>query len=347
MRNVLFAIVLFAASCACAANPVVQSASAAEAAGSRVDPEGTFTLPGSKGRLSALLKLPDDMRPGDRCPIAVLCHGFGADKCAQGGMFCDFAVALARVGVASVRFDFNGHGESEGALRDMTVLNEIEDAKRVVEWAASRPWCNGKVSLLGHSQGGVVAAMAAGELGAEKIARVVLLAPACVLKDDVRRGCTFGSRYDPKNPPEFVRLPGGKEIGRAFIQTSYDLPIFETARKFTGPVALIHGTGDPIARTEHVLRLDREYADSELHLMAGDDHGLSRTFREVCGIVAEFLSRDAPCRQKNGRLSSGKAHLKKEGSDFFLNLPPCAKGAIFGIIYPQFANLRKKEHGKA
>jgi len=233
MKNVLFAIVLFAASCACAANPVVQSASAAEAAGSRVDPEGTFTLPGSKGRLSALLKLPDDMRPGDRCPIAVLCHGFGADKCAQGGMFCDFAVALARVGVASVRFDFNGHGESEGALRDMTVLNEIEDAKRVVEWAASRPWCNGKVSLLGHSQGGVVAAMAAGELGAEKIARVVLLAPACVLKDDVRRGCTFGSRYDPKNPPEFVRLPGGKEIGRAFIQTSYDLPIFETARKFT------------------------------------------------------------------------------------------------------------------
>ena len=96
MRNVLFAIVLFAASCACAANTVVQSASAAEAAGSRVDPEGTFTLPGSKGRLSALLKLPDDMRPGDRCPIAVLCHGFGADKCAQGGMFCDFAVALAR-----------------------------------------------------------------------------------------------------------------------------------------------------------------------------------------------------------------------------------------------------------
>ena len=258
------------------------------------DREGKFTLDGSKGRLSAMLRLPDDMRPGDKYPIAVLCHGFSANKCEHGGMFHDFAKALARVGVASVRFDFNGHGESDGKMRDMTVPNEIEDAKRVVEWAASRPWCNGKVSILGHSQGGVVASMTAGELGAEKISRVVLLAPACVLKDDVRNGCTFGSRYDPKNPPEFVTLPGGNEIGREFIKTAYDLPIFETARKFKGPVSLIHGTGDPIARTDHVLRFDKEYAHSELHLMEGDDHGLSKTFGDVCGIVAEFMSRDAP-----------------------------------------------------
>jgi len=79
-----------------------------------------------------------------------------------------------------------------------------------------------------------------------------------------------------------------------------------------------------------VLRLDREYADSELHLMAGDDHGLSRTFREVCGIVAEFLSRDAPCRQKNGRLSSGKAHLKKEGLTFS-SIYPLARRGQFSV----------------
>ncbi len=254
--------------------------------------EGKFTLEGSRGKLSAILRLPDDRREGARYPIAVLCHGFGADKGEHGGMFAEFADALARRGVASVRFDFNGHGESEGRMRDMTVPNEIEDAKRVVAWAASRKWSNGKVSILGHSQGGVVAAMTAGELG-EAISRVVLLAPACVLKDDVRNGCTFGSRYDPKNPPEFVKLPGGREIGREFIKSAYDLPIFETARKFKGPVCLIHGTGDPIAKTRHVQEFHKDYARSELHLMDGDDHGLSRTFGEVREIAAEFISRDA------------------------------------------------------
>jgi len=258
--------------------------------GATWEKEGKFSIDGSRGSLSAVLKLPADMRVGEKYPIAVLCHGFGANKCEHGGMFKDFADALAKRGVASVRFDFNGHGESEGEMRDMTVPNEIEDAKKVVAWAASRPWCNGKVSLVGHSQGGVVAAMAAGELGERKISRVVLLAPACVLKDDVRNGCTFGSRYDPKNPPEVVKLPGGNVIGREFIKTAYDLPIFETAKKYQGPLCLIHGTNDPIARTGHVERFHAEHPGSEMHLMPGDDHGLSKTFREVCEIVADFVA---------------------------------------------------------
>ncbi|MBQ2345884.1 MAG: alpha/beta fold hydrolase [Kiritimatiellae bacterium] len=264
--------------------------------GSIEDKEGKFWIDGSKGKLSAILRLPDDRRPGAKYPIAVICHGFGANKCEHGGFFHEFAEAFARRGVASVRFDFNGHGESEGEMRDMTVPNEVEDAKRVVAWAASRPWCNGKVSVIGHSQGGVVAAMTAGSLG-DKVSRVALLAPACVLKDDVRNGCTFGSRYDPKNPPDVVKLPGGNVIGREFIKTAYDLPIFETAKKFGGPMCIVHGTGDPIAKTRHAEQFHKDHPGSELHLMEGDDHGLSHTFGEVRSIVAEFVSRDAPFGQ--------------------------------------------------
>lgn len=44
--------------------------------------------------------------------------------------FDTIASDLLSDGIGVVRFDFNGHGKSEGRFQDMTVLNEIEDAKK-------------------------------------------------------------------------------------------------------------------------------------------------------------------------------------------------------------------------
>ncbi len=38
-------------------------------------------------------------------------------------------------GIATLRFDFNGHGRSDGEFKDMTVLNEMDDVKDVTSWA--------------------------------------------------------------------------------------------------------------------------------------------------------------------------------------------------------------------
>ena len=38
------------------------------------------------------------------------------------------AKALAKAGIASIRFDFDGHGKSEGRMQDMTIEKEIADA---------------------------------------------------------------------------------------------------------------------------------------------------------------------------------------------------------------------------
>ena len=69
--------------------------------------------------------------------MVVLCHGFGGSKDNQ--LFELIADSLQRHGIASVRFDFNGHGESEGRFQDMTVPNEIEDTKKVVATSLSSP----------------------------------------------------------------------------------------------------------------------------------------------------------------------------------------------------------------
>ena len=57
---------------------------------------------------------------------------------------------------------------------------KIEDAKAVYAYARKLPGVT-SIALAGHSQGGVVASMTAGELGTQKVKALVLMAPAAVL----------------------------------------------------------------------------------------------------------------------------------------------------------------------
>lgn len=249
-----------------------------------------INVQGSKGQLSAILVSPDNLTEGQRCPMTILCHGFGGNKDEHQGMMKAIADSLLVEGIGSVRFDFNGHGESQGKFSEMTVVNEIEDAKCIYEYVSALPYC-GKVSILGHSQGGVVSSMVAGELGAEKIDRVVLLAPAATLREDALRGSTFGKQYDPINPPAEIELWPGAGLGGEYVRTARTLPIYDTACQYTGPVCLIHGTDDRIAPYSFSEQYHRSYAQSELHLIDLDDHGFSHHFQQMKETAVHFLSK--------------------------------------------------------
>ena len=171
----------------------------------------------------------------------------------------------------------------------MTVLNEIEDAKHVFEYVRDMRYVS-SVSVLGHSQGGVVTSMLAGELGAENIKSIVLLAPAAVLRDDAIRGNVMGTNYDAGNLPESVKIMGKFDLGREYMRTAQTLPIYETAEKYTGPVCLIHGTADRIVPYTYSLRYDKVYADSKLNLIDGADHGFTNFWDEATKIAVDFLT---------------------------------------------------------
>ena len=161
-------------------------------------------IPGANGLLAATLEKPA-LKSGEKCPIVIICHGFGGNR--DRGTTCTIGHQLPTENIASIRFDFNGHGESEGRFEDMTVPNEIEDAKCVYQYVSTLPFIDTKrIAILGASQGGVVASMTAGELGHGKLKAAVLLCPAAVLRDDCIKGNTMGKRYNPLAPPETLDL---------------------------------------------------------------------------------------------------------------------------------------------
>lgn len=244
---------------------------------------------GPQGKLVATLEKPA-LKAGERCPIVIVCHGFGGNR--DRGTTCMVAQQLSDKGIASIRFDFNGHGESEGRFEDMTVLNEIEDAKCIYQYASSLPWVDtNRIAILGASQGGVVASMAAGELGHTKLAAAVLMCPAAVLRDDCIRGNTMGKRYNPLDPPVRVDLGNGKVLGREFIKTTFNLPIYETAERFHGKACIIHGTGDRTAPYTYGIRYHQIWPGSEYHQLEGYDHGFKPNPQVAVDIAVDYLGR--------------------------------------------------------
>ena len=249
----------------------------------------TVFIDGDHGRLKALIQKPE-LQQGEKCPMVIFCHGFSGTK--DGPMFELIADTLQAHGIASIRFDFNGHGESEGEFKDMTVPNEIVDARKVVEYVSDLRYVS-SLAIVGHSQGGVVAAMTAGqlseELGESPFKAVALMAPAAVLRDDAIRGSTMGKQYDPFDPGEYVELWGGLKLGGQYIRTAFSLPIYETAAKYQGPALIIHGNADRVVPYTYGERFHQIWPKSELVIQEYFDHGFSQNIYRTTDIVSEYL----------------------------------------------------------
>ena len=251
-----------------------------------------LTIDGSKGKLAAIIQKPST-QPGEQIPMVIMMHGFGGNK--GGGerktLFDVIADKLEAQGIATIRFDFNGHGESEGEFWQHTVPNEIEDALKVYEYVRDLRYVS-TVSVLGHSQGGVVASMVAGKLGAE-IKAAVLMAPAAVLRDDAIRGSTFGSSYDPLNlQGDYIELMGGRQkLGTEYIRTAFSLPIYKTAANYKGALCVIHGTGDKVVPYTYGERYTEQSNNAELYILPGEDHGFMKDMERATDIAVEFLKR--------------------------------------------------------
>lgn len=251
----------------------------------------TLRIDGSKGKLFTIVQKPK-MKRNEKLPVVIICHGFGSD--CRRPLLMAIANDVVEQGMIAIRFDFNGCGESDGEFKDMTVLNEIDDLKCVINWASKQSFTK-DISLVGHSQGGVVVSMTSGELGAEKIKCEVLLAAAAVLRDDAIRGITRGANFNPYDLKEdYVELPAqaghdSLKLGREYIKTAINLPIYETAKNYTGPTLIIHGLQDQIVPYTYSERYHDAIKNSELKLIGGENHVFSETTAETALTVADWL----------------------------------------------------------
>jgi pimeloyl-ACP methyl ester carboxylesterase len=146
-----------------------------------------FEVPNGPITLSGTLTLPS--RDGVN-PCVVLLAGSGPqlrDANVLGFKFYQvLAHHLARQGIASLRYDKRGFGESGGDFKKSTLSDFADDAVAAVHCLAERAEIDDKrIGLCGHSEGGWVAALAASRL--RKVDFLILLSTFALSVEEADR----------------------------------------------------------------------------------------------------------------------------------------------------------------
>lgn len=91
----------------------------------------------------------------------VFCSPFAEEKLWTHMVFVNFARELAQIGYPVLRFDYMGHGDSEGDFEDSTVETRLSDIKSAIQALKTKVSLVEKVDLLGLRLGATLAALTA------------------------------------------------------------------------------------------------------------------------------------------------------------------------------------------
>lgn len=238
--------------------------------------EEYVTIKKKNGTLRGMIHIPN--QGAGPYPGVILYHGFAGNRMEPSFIFVRFSRLLMANGIASVRFDFLGSGESDGDFEEMTFSYEIEDALDILEFFSGRPEIDRqRIFLLGLSMGGSIAGYVAaskeskGRRGskAPDIKGLILWAAAGEMKKLVREHSSVDKSLPPTNPLD----RNGLKIGLNFINDIENLEIMEVTSHYRGPGLIIHGSEDETVPSEVALEYKETLSGpTRLISIHGADH---------------------------------------------------------------------------
>ncbi|MEM7026032.1 MAG: alpha/beta hydrolase [Pseudomonadota bacterium] len=220
--------------------------------------------------------------PG-RSPTVIFCGGFTSD------MAGTKSIALERwcrgEGQAYLRFDYAGHGQSDGRFEDGTIGAWAKDALAMVDRVVSGP-----VVVVGSSMGGWIMLLVA-LARPERVQALVGIAAAPDFTEDLLLSqATEAQRHDLDHQGFWMQdSPYGESypVTRKLIDEGSSRLLLRAPIPITCPVHLLHGQRDPDVPWQTSLRLaDRlESEQVTIELIKAGDHRLSSE-ADLAQIVA-------------------------------------------------------------
>lgn len=209
----------------------------------------------------------------DKCII--LCHGISVDK-EELGAFTDLAKKLAKSGFNVFRFDFRGHGESEGSSVDMTIKGETEDLEAAVKYLESRKL---------HKFGIVAASFGGGPIAFYTTKHLNIIKALVLWNSLIDYGSgaavtPWAKKYWGKPAFDRVEKHGFTEIGSRKFKIGRNL-MFEISAlkpwkellKLEIPILFIHGDADTHVSCEDSVKYSKLVRNGTLVIIKGAEHG--------------------------------------------------------------------------
>ncbi len=255
-----------------------------------VPSETDVWVPAGDHRVPGTMALPA-LAPGERAPAVLLLHGDLSNRDENADIFGRLAAALSARGIASLRIDFAGSGDSEEPDLALDYSSMVTDATASLTYLGADAVLDpGRLAVLGLSRGGSIAATLAGTVPG--VAAMVSWSGAIY----------DGYDEDPDGHQE-ARDNGYTEVdlddrvfklSLAWYDSIEDAHPLDDVAGYTGPVLAVVGSDDDVVPPEvSDIFLDTVAStDKTLHTIDGADHGFGADQAygdEAIDVTADWL----------------------------------------------------------
>lgn len=211
-------------------------------------PTENQTIPTSRGYdLAGSLELPDGPVRG----AAVFAHCFTCTQ--QSKAAVEVTRALARAGIASLRFDFTGLGKSEGEFGRAGFAIDVADLVDAGRFVIDR--FGGPLLLVGHSLGGAAVLAVADDLGFDAIAGIATIGAPANVSHVLER--IDGDLDAIRATGEGEVSIGGREfkLGREFLERIENIDLLAEVGRLRVPLLFMHSPTDSFVGVENAGQL--------------------------------------------------------------------------------------------
>ncbi len=234
-------------------------------------------------KLHAKLDLPEGVQT---CPLAIVLHGLTGHM--EEPHITGIAKALNSAGFATLRTEMYGHGGSDGAFRDHTLLKWASNALAVVDYAKSLDFVTDQY-LCGHSQGGLLTILTAA-LRPDDFKAIAPLSPALCIVSGAKVGNLFGLvEFDPKHVPDVVDL-GMAQLSGDYVRVAQLIDLDTVISRHEEPTLIVHGDADELVPYADSIAAIQKYENGTLATIPGDTHNYFNHLDMVKEAVVDFFS---------------------------------------------------------
>ena len=233
--------------------------------------------------------------------VAVLCHGFLSHKNSTSNQA--LAELLTLRGIATLRFDCFGHGDSDGPFAKLTTSIGVAQARAALTYVITRGYR--RLALVGSSFGGLVSILAAAEWtdvyqsAPADIPPITCLALKCPVVDfgeELRLELGEDGLQEWKRTNTIPDLHGGPSrlpLDYAFYQDCLNRIAYEPARTITAPTLIVQGDHDEYVPLHQSQRLYASLAGPKhLEILPRADHRFTNPsdFQRMLRLLTDWVA---------------------------------------------------------
>ncbi|MBH0192895.1 MAG: alpha/beta fold hydrolase [Nitrospira sp.] len=249
--------------------------------------ESLFSFSDASGhRIASILTIPDR----DTNQIAVLCHGFLSGKNSSTNK--TLTRLLTDRGIATFRFDFFGHGESDGPFERITNTLAVDQAQAALDLVRQKGYR--RIGLMGSSFGGLVATLVAAQR--TELACLALKCPVVDFAEELRLEFGEAEMAQWKATDTVPNIMGGQDriaLRYAFYEDCLRRIAYEPARSITAPTIIVQGDHDEHVPLHQSQRLyEALQVKKRMEVLPGADHQFTKgeDFTWMTNVIADWLT---------------------------------------------------------